>query len=171
MRRMTLLHIFLHTPAWVWALLTALLVLGAWQSLPRRVLPQRLFVLPAVLLAVSLVSGSLPLTWANGAAWLAAAAAAALAARRVPPSARVRFDGRRLHLPARATPLLAVVGGFALRYATAVGLVLHPQWRQEVTLLAGLAVLDGTVTGLLAGRAWALASLARGGTHATGGTA
>lgn len=149
-----------HTPAWVWMLLAALLLLGASQLRERRVPRARLFVLPAVLLALGLSATATSFRPAASAlgAWTLALAAGVTIGRRLPPPAGARWDagGRTLRLPGSAGPLLWILAVFALRYAAGVALALHPAWREAPAVALPLAATYGAIAGLLLGRVLAL---------------
>lgn len=160
-----LLQIITYTPVWVWALLAALLALGLWQRRTRRVRPAQLLALPLVLLALGLWSmapnfGALPLA---AAAWLAALAGAAWLGTRLAPPRGTRWlaEEGRLLLQGSWLPLLLIVTIFSLRYASSVGLALHPEWRRALAVQLPLALAFGTLSGLFLGRALGLRRLAR----------
>jgi hypothetical protein len=154
-----LIEIVRHTPGWVWALLAALLALGAALLRERRVSKARLFVLPVVLLALGLYSttsvhppGLALLGWAL--AWLVGIALG----QRMPSPAGAAWDadGRALRLPGSTLPLLLIVAVFTLRYAGNVALVMHPQWREAASVALPLAAAYGVIGGVLLGRVLAL---------------
>lgn len=155
-----LIEIVRHTPHWVWALLAALLALGAAQLRPRLVSLGRLFVLPAVLLAMGLFATATSFSppWPALAAWATAMAAGCVLARRLPRPAGAAWDadGRTLRLPGSALPLAMIVAVFTLRYAGNVALVLHPHWREALTVALPMAAAYGAISGLLLGRVLAL---------------
>lgn len=154
-----------HTPPWVWGLLAALLCLGLWQRRTRRVAPLALLALPLAMAALGLLSMApgfvaQPLA---GLLWLAAwlLALAWMRRRPAPQGARwLEAEGRVL-LPGSWLPLLIIVAIFALRYASAVSLALHPQWHTALALQGPLALAFGALTGLFLGRALALRALVR----------
>ena len=160
-----LITIVTHTPAWVWGLLTALLALGLWQRLTRRVAPMQLLALPLALLALGLWSmapgfAALPLA---AVLWLTALAVGnALGQRLRPPRGTLWYaDEQRLHLPGSWLPLLLIVTIFALRYAVGVGSAMHPEWRGLWQVQTPLALVFGALSGLFLGRALGLRRLAR----------
>ena len=155
-----LIEIVRHTPHWVWALLAALLALGAAQLRPRRVSQGRLFVLPAVLLALGLFSTATSFSppWPALAGWATAMAAGCVLGQRLPRPAGTAWDadGRTLWLPGSALPLALIVTVFALRYAGGVALALHPHWREAAAVALPMAAAYGAISGLLLGRVLAL---------------
>lgn len=154
------LQVVRHTPLWVWALLAALLWLGASQLRARVVSRARLLVLPGVLVALGLVSSATSFTPASAAltAWLLAFAVGLGLASRITPPQGARWDaaGSRLQLPGSALPLLLIVAVFLLRYVGGVSLALHPQWREALSVALPLAAVYGAIAGALAGRTLAL---------------
>jgi hypothetical protein len=154
------IEILRHTPGWVWALLAALLALGLSQLRTRRVPRRRLFVLPAVLLTLGLSATATSFRPAAPAlaAWALALAAGVVLGRRLPPPAGARWDadGRALHLPGSAWPLVVILAVFVLRYAAGVALALQPAWRAAPAVALPLAAAYGAIAGLLLGRALAL---------------
>lgn len=162
---MDLLTILQHTPAWVWALLAALVALGLSQLRQRRVAPLRLLILPAVLLGLGLWSMAgvflhLPLV---ALAWLMALAAGATLGWKLPRPAAARWlaEEQRLLLPGSVLPLLVILAIFSLRYASGVAMALHPEWRSAADVQLPLALAFGAISGLLLGRSLQLHALAR----------
>lgn len=154
------IEIVRHTPGWVWALLAALLLLGASQLRERQVPRGRLFVVPLVLLALGLSATATSFRPAAPpiAAWALALFAGAGLGRRLPPPAGAGWDagGATLRLPGSAWPLLLILAVFALRYAAGVALALHPAWREAPTVALPLAATYGAIAGLVLGRVLAL---------------
>ena len=160
-----LITIVTHTPAWVWALLIAMLALGLWQRRTRRVAPMQLLALPLVLLALGLWSmapgfAALPLA---AVLWLAALAACMALGQRLRPPRGTQWcaDEQRLHLPGSWLPLLLIVAIFVLRYAVGVSSAMHPEWRGLWQVQAPQALVFGALSGLFLGRALGLRRLAR----------
>jgi len=160
-----MIDILTHTPTWVWGLLAALVALGLVQARPQRLARARLVVLPGVMFALGLNS-SWPTFAAHptlAALWLAAYLAMLLAARQWRLAAGTSWDAAqaRLALPGSWLPLALILVVFWLRYGIAVGFVLHPGWRDDLALLAGVSMLYGAIGGLFAGRALGLLALTR----------
>jgi hypothetical protein len=157
-----------HTPAFVWFVLAALIVLGALQARERRVSLARVTALPALMVVLSLWgTASLFATGPHVAAVLAAWTASALAAflvvvRRAPPGG-TRFDAATgsFVVPGSWMPMLLVVGVFALRYATNVALAIQPPLGADASFGTAIAACSGLFTGIFAARAARLRPLAR----------
>jgi hypothetical protein len=154
-----------NTPLWVWAVLAALIVAGIRQSVARRLRLARVIGLPMFFVALSLagVIAAFGLREAALTAWaLGLGLAAALAVRRgAPAGARWLPAERAFEVPGAWWPLALLLGVFALRFAVAVQLALHPG-ASGAAGFAGFAALGyGAASGLFLGRALALARLAR----------
>jgi len=155
-----ILEIIRHTPPWVWAILAAIVVLGALQMRDQRPARLRVLLLPLGLGAYS-AWGALSLFGAAPgviAAWLAGALGLALASRTLPWARGVRHDpaGDRIHVPGTVWPLLLMLAVFAVRYAVVVTLVCHHEWAADAAFAAAVAGLYGALSGVFAGRALAL---------------
>jgi hypothetical protein len=140
-----------HTPAYVWGILAALVIVGVLQMREQVVSRARILLLPAVLglysLAGALATFGVQLQVLT--AWLMGMGVMLALARIVRWPSQVEF------LPARnafaiggsVLPLIAMLGVFAARYVATVTLILNPQWRG----LAVVAIVGGLGYGLLAG--------------------
>jgi hypothetical protein len=166
-------QILLHTPAYVWALLAALLALGLWQRQARRVRRTQVLAAPLALMAFGLTGllagrAAAPLV---AVPWLVGLVGCLALGRRwlVPRGARWLADEGRLSLPGSWTPLALIVAIFALRYAAGVAQALHPAWQTAASMQVPLALLSGALSGLFLGRAMGLLALAQTtiGRHAT----
>ncbi|MDE2396932.1 MAG: hypothetical protein KGL43_24680 [Burkholderiales bacterium] len=155
-----MIDIIRFTPPWVWLLLAALVALGLAQTRTRRVTRGRLLALPLAMMALGLASTATALA-ANPAAastWLAGLAAFGAIGLRLPRPAQARWlvAEQRLELPGSFGPLALMLSIFALRYVSAVALVLHPDWRSLASVQAALAASYGALAGLFLGRALSL---------------
>ena len=144
-----------HTPTYVWAILVALVVLGSLQLRRQRMSRARLLVAPVAMAGLSLwgatsAFGARP---AVAAAWLAGVAAACLANRALRWPREIGRDGAAFVIGGSPWPLALMLAIFALRYAVAVALVFHPQWRAEAVFAAELALVYGALSGLFTARA------------------
>lgn len=158
-----ILQILQHTPLWVWALFAALLALGISQRRTRQVRRGQLLILPLALLALGLWSMAPGFVAQPVVAllWLAAlATGTALGRRLAPPAGTVWLaQTQRLQLPGSWWPMVIIVLIFSLRYASGVGLALHPAWRGDLAVQAPLALVFGMLSGLLLGRSLGLMAM------------
>jgi hypothetical protein len=148
-------QILIHTPVYVWAILAVLVWRGTAALREREMTVRSLFIVPAVMLALSLQDlvvkfGS---NVAALAAWAAAAAATALlvwkfgADRTVPGTApgSVRVRGSW-------TPLAMMMAVFFTKYAASVLLAVLPHARQDALFAIGVCLLFGVLNGCFLGR-------------------
>jgi hypothetical protein len=144
-----------HTPGYVWAILAALVLLGSLQLRRQRMSRMRLLIAPVAMGALSLWS----VTTAFGtkpaviAAWLLGIGAAWLANRALRWPRDVRSDGDAFVVAGSPWPLALMLAIFALRYAVAVSLVFHPEWRADPVFAAPMALLYGALSGMFTARA------------------
>jgi uncharacterized membrane protein len=156
----TVTQIVSHTPTFVWALFAALIAVGLLQARERRVGVGRATTLPVAMMALSLW-GTVSLFAAGPhlvlaiASWLAGAVATFLPTARTRAPDGTRFDAstRSLVLPASWTPLVLIVGVFALRYAVKVASIMHPELALDTGFVAMGSLLSGLFTGTFGGRA------------------
>lgn len=148
-------QILTHTPAYVWAILAFLVYRGVIASTDREVASNKLFIIPAVMLALSLqdlsakfgFSGASMAAWAGGAAlgvglaWKLGAARAVAGTR----AGTVMLRGSWL-------PLGLMMAVFSTKYVTAVLFALHPQARRDVLLVVLVSALFGVLNGVFLGR-------------------
>ena len=156
--------VLVHTPAWVWALLAALLVLGLAQTRPRRVSALRATLLPAAMLAWSLW-GTLSSFGAGLAllAWMTAMLGAALASASLGAPAGVRWRAAEhgFDLPGSWVPMGLILAIFCIRFAVGANLAQHPGLRNEGSFAIGAGLALGALSGIFTGRALALLRVAR----------
>ncbi len=144
-----------HTPAYVWAILAALVVAGSLQLRAQRMSRRRLLVAPVAMGALSLwsVAAAFGAQPSVVAAWLLGIGAAALANRALRWPRAVAGDGDAFVVAGSPWPLALMLAIFALRYAVAVSLVFHPEWRADLAFAAPLALAYGALSGMFAARA------------------
>ncbi|MBS0466113.1 MAG: hypothetical protein JSS31_03360 [Proteobacteria bacterium] len=147
------------TPAWVGALLAALIALGLSSARARRVAPARLVLLPLAMLGLALwglqsafgASGHLP---ALLALWLACFAAVALIGRRSVAPAGTAYDAvsGQFHLPGSWAPLGLILAVFSMKYLVGVQLALEPALARQLGFALAITALYGLLSGLFAVR-------------------
>jgi hypothetical protein len=148
-------QILIHTPVYVWAILAVLVWRGTAALRDREMKVRSLFIVPAVMLVLSLQDvgskfGSSGLAYA---AWAAAAAATALL---------VWKSGRGRTAPGSApgsvivrgswVPLAMMMAIFFTKYAASVLLAVLPHARQDALVAAGVCALFGIFNGCFLGR-------------------
>ena len=145
-----------HTPAYVWAILAALVFLGAIQLREHRLPRARVTIAPLALGAFSLWGASHAFGLHAGivGAWLLGMGLAFGANRWLQWPRTVEVEGDGFRVAGSVAPLLLMLTIFALRYAVAVTLVFHRDWAADPLFGAALATLYGALSGLFAARAW-----------------
>lgn len=153
------------TPGWVWALLAALLVLGATQLRDRTAGLARAALMPLGMTAFSAwgtwsAFGHTGLGVGVIAAWLLAAAA--VAALLAPGRAQGSYDAvrREFRLPGSVVPLLLIAGIFLVKWCVGVEMAFQPTLAGDAAFAFSVAAVYGVFSGLFAGRAARLWKLA-----------
>ncbi len=151
-----ILEIVRHTPAYVWAILAALVAAGLMQWRDHTVPRSQLAIAPVALGMYSLwgATHAFGLTAGIVVAWALGVAAVLVANRwlRWPRAVDIDAAGRYV-LRGSPLPLLAMLAVFALRYAVAVTLVFHRDWAANPVFSDSVTLLYGALSGLFAARA------------------
>jgi lysylphosphatidylglycerol synthetase-like protein (DUF2156 family) len=148
-------QIILNTPPWVWALLAFLIYRGIRSASDRDIRFGRVFIIPLVMLGLSL--HGIALSFGAGVAvmltWLAFAIVAGLLAW--------HFSGRRaivahpdrgmIFQPGSWTPLMLMMGIFFTKYVVAVMLLRHPDYAQHAGFVFTICALYGMFNGIFIG--------------------
>lgn len=150
-----LIQILTHTPVYVWAILAFLVYRGVVALRDREVGIKKLFIIPVIMLALSLHDiatkfgiGFLPFAaWATGVIGMTLLVwkfgNPGLAAGRTPGSVRVRGSWG---------PLAMMMAIFFTKYVTAVTLVMQPHAGQNALFSAAVCILFGVFNGYFLGR-------------------
>lgn len=154
-----------HTPAWVWGLLAALVILGWMQSRDRTAGLAAVTSLPIGMTIFGLwgtvaAFGRSPLAAQALGLWLVAAGIALAALARRPAAAWYDRSTRSFDLAGSWLPLVLFLAVFATRYAVSVLLALQPALAEEHGFALPAAALYGAFSGVFLGRAaqlWRLA--------------
>lgn len=143
-------QILSHTPLYVWAILAFLVYRGLAAARTRELAPRALFIVPVVMLGLSL-QGIVSAFGADGGALLAWLAGMLLVA---PPA--LRWSGARIGPGGAAgkvrvagswSPLAAMLATFAVKYAVAVAVALRPALMQDAFFAAAVCGLYGMLNG------------------------
>lgn len=148
-------QILTHTPVYVWGILTFLVYRGVIAMRPREVAVKKLFIIPLVMLALSVqdVVAKFGITGVPLAAWSGAAVAMTLLVAKLGASGigAGRTPGSVL-VPGSAAPLAVMMAIFVTKYAIAVTLAVAPQVRQSMSFTAVVCMLLGVFSGYFLGR-------------------
>jgi hypothetical protein len=158
-------QIVVNTPVWVWALLAFLIYRGMLASVGREIALRKIFLIPAVMLGLSL-QGIATTFGANALAassWLACTIAGAGLAWQL-----FRDDSIAAH-PDRGTifqqgswaPLMLMLGIFFTKYAVAVMLAFDPGHKQHALFVGAVCALYGLFNGVFIGKVLRIMSLYR----------
>jgi hypothetical protein len=161
-----------HTPAWVWALLAALVAAGITQLRDRTAGLVRVTILPLAMTGLSLwglagAFGSSPILALLVLTWIAVSAIAfALIGRsNAPQGTRYDAGSSTFFLPGSWVPLVTILGIFLTRYIVNVDVAITPALARDGRYTLAVAALYGVFTGTFLGRAarlWRLAPQGRG---------
>lgn len=152
------LGILQHTPHWVWGVLVVLIVLGIMQTRARNVSRALVFVLPAVMIPLSLYGvvaafgiNPLPLiVWALG---IAAALAVNALVFRAPAGVRYQRELGKFEVPGSWIPLLLMMTIFLSRFVLGVTRAMNPALIGTGAFVGAVSAILGFCSGLFAARA------------------
>lgn len=145
-----------HTPTYVWALLAFLLYRGVLASRDREIAIRKLFIIPAVMLWLSLSSmnehGALGAgVWG---VWALGVAAGAALTWKLGAGAVIAVDRAAGTVRQRGSwaPLMLMIAIFVTKYVVAVLTAMHPELQQNLGFAAAVTVLFGLFNGVFIGR-------------------
>jgi hypothetical protein len=148
-------QILIHTPLYVWAILAFLIYRGVIASTNREVEFNKLFIIPAIMLLLSLqdLAGKFGLSGMILAAWSAGAAVSAALVWKL-SAARVVAGNRPGSVLLRGSwlPLALMMAVFCTKYIAAVLLALNPQAHQNALFVVLVSSLFGIINGIFLGR-------------------
>lgn len=148
-------QIVTHTPVYVWAILAFLIFRGVIALRTREVAMSKLFIIPIVMLALSLfdIAAKFGLGGIGFATWIATAVAT-LALLYHFSAARVAPTGTPGHVIVRGSiwPLALMMAIFVTKYVASVVLAVQPQLHQSVTFTVVVCALFGLFSGYFVGR-------------------
>ena len=157
------------TPAWVGALLAALLVLGFSATRERAMSLGRLVLLPIAMTGLALwgvqsAFGSTGHLAALLALWaLCAAVTMAVGSRLAAPrGTRWNAATRTVHLPGSWATMGLILAVFLMKYGIGVQLAMEPALAHDAGFAAAVTALYGLLSGFFAARLLSIVRLARG---------
>ncbi len=149
-------QIISHTPTYVWALLAFLIYRGVLACTDREVSLRNLFIIPAVMLYLSLqdLAAKFGLDGMTAGLWLLGAAAGATLAWILVDGARIRVhrEAGTLVQPGSVVPLALMLSIFLTKYTVAVLFVIQPALRHNTLCMALVCLLFGLFNGVFLGR-------------------
>jgi preprotein translocase subunit Sec61beta len=143
-----------HTPVWVFPLIVAVLWLGSINLRERNVSVRSLFILPVVMLVMSIGNsiGTSAGPWTALVDWLCSAAIGAVIGWYLTQTPRaIKLNPRQIVLPGSAIPLIVCIALIVWRYAFGYLYGRYPELRADrnyaLVLIAGGALLGGVMLG------------------------
>lgn len=147
-------QVMANTPVWVWPLLAFLIVRGLMASVDKVVPLRSIFILPLVMVGLSLQDvlskfpSALPL-----ALWMLCAALAARLSWSLFDSARVEAKGAgRIRIAGSWMPLTLMMSIFCVKYAVGATLSLNPGLQHDAAFGVAVSALYGVFSGIFAGQ-------------------
>ncbi|MBJ7309942.1 hypothetical protein H7U20_06995 [Rugamonas sp. CCM 8940] len=152
-------QIISHTPIYVWAILGFLVYRGVAASQDRTVTLRSLFIIPAVMLGLSLqdIANRFGLHGAPLAAWIIGAALSTGLTWQLIDGKRINVNRAEGSVTVRGSwlPLALMMAIFCAKYAVAIAFAMSPALRQEalfaVTVCATFGLFNGVFLGRLLG--------------------
>ncbi|WP_307720713.1 DUF6622 family protein [Duganella sp. BJB476] len=145
-----------HTPTYVWALLAFILYRGVLASRDREIAFRRLFIIPAVMLWLSLSSMNEHGALGGGVwgVWALGVVAGAALTWRLGSGAVITVSRAAGTVQQRGSwaPLMLMIAIFATKYTVAVLTAMHPELQQNLVFAAAVTVLFGLFNGVFVGR-------------------
>lgn len=149
-------QILFNTPLWVWAILAFLVYRGILASLDRETSLKKLFIIPFVMLVLSLQGIASAFGTGSTAmlSWLAAAVVGGALSWQLFKPDSVRPDPQRQVVFQRGSwvPFMLMMGIFFTKYVVSVTLALHADYKQDVLFVAAVCSLYGLFNGVFLGK-------------------
>ncbi|USX24922.1 hypothetical protein NHH73_20205 [Oxalobacteraceae bacterium OTU3CINTB1] len=148
-------QIISHTPTYVWALLAFLVYRGVMASRDREVALSKLFIIPVVMLVISLagINGHGLLGAGIWGVWLTGMLATVAIVWTIGQGEIVvdRAAGTVLQRGSWA-PLVLMIAIFVTKYTVAVLSVMHPELQRQILFVVAVSGLFGVFNGVFIGR-------------------
>ena len=159
-------QIIAKTPVWVWGLLAFLIYRGFMASIDRVTTLRSAFIIPAVMLALSIQGiaatfGADPLA---APIWLGFVFAGTALTWSLVDASRISADPAKgtVRQPGSWTPMMLMMGIFLTKYVVTATLAMHPEFKQQAMFTAGVCALYGVFNGIFIGRLLRIVSVYRG---------
>lgn len=149
-------QIITRTPVWVWPLLAFLIYRGILGTRDRETSLRNLFILPIVMLGLSLqgVLAHFGLHADDLSVWMAGAVAAGALAWLTLPRDGIRVHHDRSAVTVRGSwaPLALILGIFVTKYATEVLMAIDPARQGSASFVLPVCLLYGSFSGVFMGK-------------------
>ena len=160
-------QIFMKTPIWVWPLLAFLIYRGVAASVDREVGLKRLFIIPAVMLALSIqgIASAFGADMAAAPVWLAGMLAGTAIAWYLFDERSVTPHPEKGSVAVRGSwsQMVLIMGIFMTKYAVNASLAMSPDLKQHLAFVATVCALYGVFNGVFIGQLLRVVSIYRGG--------
>ncbi|MES2934086.1 MAG: DUF6622 family protein [Pseudomonadota bacterium] len=162
-------QIITRTPIWVWALLAFLIYRGVIASIDREVVFKKLFIIPLLMMALS-IQGIVNTFGAHLMApviWFSAAALGGWITWKLVKSDDItpRPATGTVFQPGSWTPLAIMMGIFLTKYIVSITLSMHPALAQNMQFVCTVCGLYGVFNGILLGKLLRTVALYRDAAH------
>lgn len=147
-------QIISHTPVFIWFLLAFLIYRGVIALRPRDIEMRKLYIIPVVMLGLSLfdISGKFGFGFAFVIWSVSAFVVLALVLRYAAPSIKPSNTRGQVIVQGSMWPLVLMLGIFVTKYATSVVLVTQPQLYHSTAFVTLVCGVFGIFNGYLLGR-------------------
>lgn len=149
-------QIITHTPLWVWAILAFLMYRGFLASKDRELGLRAIFVIPAVMLVLSLqgIAGSFGFTEASVASWVASVLLGSVISWKSVNNTNVRVLPEKASVFYRGSwaPMALMMAIFLVKYCVNVIIAINPSLRLDTSFIAAVCLAYGLFNGLFLGK-------------------
>jgi len=155
-------QILINTPIWVWALLAFLVYRGLLMSRDRQVTLRATFILPLLMLGLSLqgLIQHFGVRFESVGLWLlAAVCVSALYAKYFGKNGVQVVSERLIQLQGSWMPLVLMMSIFFLKYCENIAVVVQPELRSNIVFISVCSVSFGIMNGLFFGKLLRVLSL------------
>lgn len=155
-------QILINTPVWVWALLAFLVHRGILMSKDRQVTLRALFILPVLMLALSLqgLIQHFGIRFESIGLWLMFAVSVAILNAAFFNKNGVRLVSERIfHLQGSWVPLVLMMLIFVLKYCENIAVAVQPGLRDSTAFISVCSISFGIMNGLFFGKLLRVLSL------------
>jgi hypothetical protein len=156
-------QIIVNTPVWVWALLAFLIYRGILSSVDREIALRNIFIIPVVMLGLSLqgIATAFGTDAAAASSWLVCTiAGTGLAWHLFRSDSIAAYPDRGVIFQQGSwAPLMLMLGIFFTKYAVAVMLALDSGHKQQALFVGAVCALYGLFNGVFIGKVLRIMSL------------